>query len=238
MAPEIIQMSGFTTASDVWSVGCTVIELISGAPPFFELAPMSALFRIVHENCPPLPPAISDRCTDFLMQCFKKDTAVRPTARKLRAHAWLTTPPATDGASADGGSGSASHPTTCAPSDVAEQSVCTRSDSMAPRRLEPRSFATAAALHRQPLGPLHSQPPPRPLHRQPLGPLHLQPPPRPLHRRARVCTGGRPIQCDRAYAQSIATAQIERLACSSVAVRSDIVSTMGHGTMASNVPEQ
>merc|ERR1719399_2708774 len=41
MAPEIIQMSGFTTASDIWSVGCTVIELISGAPPYFDLQPMS-----------------------------------------------------------------------------------------------------------------------------------------------------------------------------------------------------
>lgn len=71
MAPEIIQMSGFTTASDIWSVGCTVIELISGAPPFFELAPMSALFRIVHENCPPLPPDISPRLTDFLMQAHR-----------------------------------------------------------------------------------------------------------------------------------------------------------------------
>ena len=49
MAPEIIQMSGFTTASDIWSVGCTVVELISGAPPYYEMAPMSALFRIVHD---------------------------------------------------------------------------------------------------------------------------------------------------------------------------------------------
>jgi serine/threonine protein kinase len=74
MAPEIIQMSGFTTASDIWSVGCTIIELTSGAPPFFDLAPMSALFRIVHENHPPLPPNISPHLKDFLLQCFKKDT--------------------------------------------------------------------------------------------------------------------------------------------------------------------
>ena len=32
MAPEIIQMSGFTTASDIWSVACTVIELVTGNP--------------------------------------------------------------------------------------------------------------------------------------------------------------------------------------------------------------
>ena len=31
MAPEIIQMSGFTTSADIWSVGCTVHELINAA---------------------------------------------------------------------------------------------------------------------------------------------------------------------------------------------------------------
>jgi len=78
MAPEIIQMSGFTTASDIWSVGCTVVELISGAPPYFEMAPMSALFRIVHDSPPPVPDNISRQLNDFLLLCFKKDTAQRP----------------------------------------------------------------------------------------------------------------------------------------------------------------
>ena len=31
MAPEVIEMSGnVTTASDIWSVGCTVYELLKG----------------------------------------------------------------------------------------------------------------------------------------------------------------------------------------------------------------
>ena len=30
MAPEIIEMTGTTTACDVWSVGCTIIELLTG----------------------------------------------------------------------------------------------------------------------------------------------------------------------------------------------------------------
>ncbi|KAJ0565902.1 putative protein kinase STE-STE-Pl family [Helianthus annuus] len=47
MAPEVIEMSGVCTASDIWSVGCIVIELLTGAPPYYDLQPMPALFKIV-----------------------------------------------------------------------------------------------------------------------------------------------------------------------------------------------
>lgn len=40
-------MSGVCAASDIWSVGCTVIELLTCVPPYYELQPMPALFRIV-----------------------------------------------------------------------------------------------------------------------------------------------------------------------------------------------
>lgn len=40
-------MSGVCAASDIWSVGCTVIELLTCVPPYFDLQPMPALFRIV-----------------------------------------------------------------------------------------------------------------------------------------------------------------------------------------------
>ena len=55
MAPEIIQMEPFTTASDIWSLGCTVLELLTGEPPYFELRPVNALYRIVHNTDPPIP---------------------------------------------------------------------------------------------------------------------------------------------------------------------------------------
>ncbi len=59
MAPEIIQLSGATSASDIWSVGCTVIELLQGRPPYHNLAAMPALFAIVNDDHPPLPEGVS-----------------------------------------------------------------------------------------------------------------------------------------------------------------------------------
>ena len=59
MAPEIIQLSGATSASDIWSVGCTVIELLQGKPPYHNLAAMPALFAIVNDDHPPIPEGVS-----------------------------------------------------------------------------------------------------------------------------------------------------------------------------------
>eukprot|EP00735_Rhodelphis_limneticus_P013963 TRINITY_DN7931_c0_g1::TRINITY_DN7931_c0_g1_i1::g.15623::m.15623 TRINITY_DN7931_c0_g1::TRINITY_DN7931_c0_g1_i1::g.15623 ORF type:complete len:1244 (+),score=360.81,sp/Q8T2I8/SEPA_DICDI/43.59/3e-144,sp/Q8T2I8/SEPA_DICDI/59.02/3e-107,Pkinase/PF00069.20/5.7e-71,Pkinase_Tyr/PF07714.12/5.6e-49,Kinase-like/PF14531.1/0.0032,Arm/PF00514.18/1.4e+03,Arm/PF00514.18/1.5e+02,Arm/PF00514.18/1.2e+04,Arm/PF00514.18/3.4,Arm/PF00514.18/7.6e+03,Ric8/PF10165.4/40,Ric8/PF10165.4/0.088,BUD22/PF09073.5/0.043,DUF3385/P len=89
MAPEIIEMTGTGTASDIWSVGCLVIELLTGAPPYYDFAPMPALFRIVNDDHPPLPDSISSALEDFLLQCFKKDQHLRPDATKLLKHPWV-----------------------------------------------------------------------------------------------------------------------------------------------------
>lgn len=89
MAPEIIEQSGATTASDIWSVGATVIELLEGKPPYHFLDPMPALFRIVQDDCPPIPEGVSPVVKDFLYHCFQKDCNLRVSAKKLLRHPWM-----------------------------------------------------------------------------------------------------------------------------------------------------
>ncbi|XP_022555180.1 MAP3K epsilon protein kinase 1-like [Brassica napus] len=89
MAPEVIEMSGVCAASDIWSVGCTVIELLTCVPPYYDLQPMPALFRIVQDDSPPIPDSLSPDITDFLGQCFKKDSRQRPDAKTLLSHPWI-----------------------------------------------------------------------------------------------------------------------------------------------------
>ncbi|XP_065869457.1 MAP3K epsilon protein kinase 1-like [Euphorbia lathyris] len=89
MAPEVIEMSGVCAASDIWSVGCTVIELLTCVPPYYDLQPMPALFRIVQDDHPPIPDSLSPDITDFLRQCFKKDARQRPDAKALLSHPWI-----------------------------------------------------------------------------------------------------------------------------------------------------
>lgn len=83
MAPEIIQMSKPTEACDIWAVGCTIIELVTGKPPYYDLQPMAALFRIVSDDYPPFPEGISKALHDFLIACFQKDPNMRPRAADL-----------------------------------------------------------------------------------------------------------------------------------------------------------
>eukprot|EP00249_Psilotum_nudum_P025064 c29365_g2_i3 orf=721-5196(+) len=89
MAPEVIEMSGVSSASDIWSVGCTVIELLTCVPPYYDLQPMPALFRIVQDEHPPIPEHLSPAITDFLHQCFRKDGKLRPDAKTLLKHPWI-----------------------------------------------------------------------------------------------------------------------------------------------------
>ncbi|KAG0346710.1 hypothetical protein BG005_000577, partial [Podila minutissima] len=89
MAPEVIELKGASPASDIWSLGCTIIEMLTGRPPYAELLAMTTLFRIVEDERPPLPTNISVDLLDFLCQCFQKDPTLRPSAGALGRHVWI-----------------------------------------------------------------------------------------------------------------------------------------------------
>ncbi|KIO24855.1 hypothetical protein M407DRAFT_76460 [Tulasnella calospora MUT 4182] len=90
MAPEVIELKGASTASDIWSLGCTVVELLTGKPPYSEIDnTLAVMFRIVEDDKAPIPDGCSETLRDFLAQCFRKDPDQRPTAESLFEHPWL-----------------------------------------------------------------------------------------------------------------------------------------------------
>eukprot|EP00477_Mikrocytos_mackini_P000402 GAHX01000427.1.p1 GENE.GAHX01000427.1~~GAHX01000427.1.p1 ORF type:complete len:981 (-),score=220.11 GAHX01000427.1:45-2987(-) len=90
MAPEIVEMSSQPTDKcDIWSLACTVLELITTKPPFYELGPMAAMYKIVTTDRPPFPKGISADLKDFLTLCFQKDPTQRADAKALLKHNWI-----------------------------------------------------------------------------------------------------------------------------------------------------
>jgi len=78
-----------TTKADIWSLGATIIELITGNPPYHKFNAMGAIVRIAQEERPPLPPNVSEKLADLLIKCFQKDVDARPSAADLLEHPWV-----------------------------------------------------------------------------------------------------------------------------------------------------
>ncbi|KAK7346523.1 hypothetical protein VNO80_21044 [Phaseolus coccineus] len=95
MAPELLQAvmqkdnsPDLAFASDIWSLGCTIIEMFTGKPPWSEYEGAAALFKVMKET-PPIPETLSPEGKDFLRCCFKRNPAERPAAAVLLEHRFL-----------------------------------------------------------------------------------------------------------------------------------------------------
>jgi len=94
MAPEVI-LSGFSgegynLSADIWSLGCTVVEMAMGKHPLHVLELAAAIFKIGSSTYEPeIPDKLSDEGKDFLLQCFRRDPRSRPTATQLMDHPFV-----------------------------------------------------------------------------------------------------------------------------------------------------
>ncbi|XP_031373373.1 mitogen-activated protein kinase kinase kinase 5-like isoform X2 [Punica granatum] len=95
MAPELLlgTLTGDTKpeiafAVDIWSVGCTIIEMLDGKPPWSDLEGPQAMFKVLNRS-PPIPKNLSAQGKDFLQCCFRRNPAERPSAVELLQHPFL-----------------------------------------------------------------------------------------------------------------------------------------------------
>mmetsp|Transcript_3727 Transcript_3727/g.13780 ORF Transcript_3727/g.13780 Transcript_3727/m.13780 type:complete len:526 (+) Transcript_3727:78-1655(+) len=88
MAPEVIQSAnGHGRKADIWSLGCTVLEMATAEKPWgngmFDNV-MSALRHIgMTDSLPRIPEEIPPWCKEFLSLCICRDVGARPGIRLL-----------------------------------------------------------------------------------------------------------------------------------------------------------
>ncbi|GJW30967.1 mitogen-activated protein kinase kinase kinase 1-like protein [Tanacetum coccineum] len=94
MAPEVVNQKnkGYGLAADIWSLGCTVLEMLTRRIPYSPMECMAALFRIGSGIAPPVPDSLSKEAKDFIFQCFHVNPRDRPTASQLLEHPFVRRP--------------------------------------------------------------------------------------------------------------------------------------------------
>lgn len=91
MAPEVINGEGYCRKADIWSVGCTIVEMLTMKPPWPDLETMAAIYKIATSEHPKyeLPPNVTEIARDTIRSCFRRNSRERPTAEDLLRHRFI-----------------------------------------------------------------------------------------------------------------------------------------------------
>ena len=91
MAPEIMKSSPATRYSDIWSIGCTVIEMFQGKPPYSDKKDLISILNCLCKNneLPKIPDKMSENLKDFVKKCLVFEPKKRFNVYQLKKHPFL-----------------------------------------------------------------------------------------------------------------------------------------------------
>jgi len=84
LSPEVIKGQANNPSSDIWSLGITCFEILTGTLPYRKFNPTKALFEIVNKPSPTLPTKdYSKIIRQFISNCLVKNPNERATVDDL-----------------------------------------------------------------------------------------------------------------------------------------------------------
>ena len=90
MAPEVVRQTAYTKKADIWSLGCLIVEMMTGSHPHPNCTQLQAIFKIGAMGNgggatarPDLPEGASSMAREFLERVFEIEFEKRPTAMEL-----------------------------------------------------------------------------------------------------------------------------------------------------------
>lgn len=93
MAPEVVKETGYGRRSDIWSLGCTILEMATGKAPWSEFNfdnQIPLMLKIaLSDELPAIPETLSEDLKDFILSCLKRNQDERPHAADLLSHKFL-----------------------------------------------------------------------------------------------------------------------------------------------------
>jgi len=89
MAPEIICEQTYSFKSDIWSLGCVLLEMLTGKMPYADLTNALAVMYKLSSESPQIPTDLAPEVQEFLQACMQRDPRLRPTAAELLGFRFL-----------------------------------------------------------------------------------------------------------------------------------------------------
>lgn len=93
MAPEVFTNAGHGRKADIWSLGCTMLEMATAEKPWGKSTFDNVMFGIrkisMSEEIPPIPDSLDVQAKDLFCQCLQRSSDSRPSSRQLLRHEFM-----------------------------------------------------------------------------------------------------------------------------------------------------
>jgi serine/threonine protein kinase len=77
MSPEVCENKPYGFKADIWGLGCVLYEMCTAKQPFDAHNILGIVWKIVHEDIPPLPDTFSHEMKALISMMLNKDASRR-----------------------------------------------------------------------------------------------------------------------------------------------------------------